>query len=63
MQCEDDTEEALRRQLKGYRKEAETIKEHYDKQGSPSSVMDPDQNPSRVIEDILEALGRPERSP
>jgi adenylate kinase len=57
---EDDTEEALHRQLESWRQEAEAIKEHYDEQGIVS-IIDADQDVSKVTEDILEALGHPEK--
>lgn len=62
VQREDDTEEAIRRQLEAYRKEVEGIKEHYEEKGI-LAVVDADQDVEKTTEDILETLGRPERSP
>ena len=58
VQREDDTEEALRRQLEAYRKEAEAIKEHYEEKGI-LTVIDADQEVEKTTENILEALGHP----
>jgi len=58
VQREDDTEEALRRQLEAYRKEAEAIKEHYEQKGI-LTVIDADQEVEKTTENILEALGHP----
>jgi adenylate kinase len=58
VQREDDTEEALRRQLESWRQEAEKIKEHYDEQGI-LAIVDADQDVSEITEDILEALDHP----
>ncbi|MDP8952649.1 MAG: nucleoside monophosphate kinase [Actinomycetota bacterium] len=58
VQRDDDTEEALRRQLESWRQEADAIKEHYDEQGI-LSVVDADQDVEKITEDILEALGHP----
>ena len=55
---EDDTEEALRRQLESWREEAEEIKEHYDEQGV-LVVIDAGQEAPKITEDIIEALGNP----
>jgi adenylate kinase len=60
VQREDDTEEAIRRQIKTYFEEAEAIKEHYEEQGI-LTVVDADQDPQKVTEDIIEALGDPQR--
>lgn len=60
VQRDDDTEEALHRQLETWRQEAEAIKEHYDEQGI-LAIINADQDVSKVTEDILEALGHPER--
>ena len=58
VQREDDTEEALRRQLESWRQEAEKIKEHYDEQGI-LAIVDADQDVSEITENILEALDYP----
>lgn len=58
VQREDDTEEALRRQLESWRQEAEKIKEHYDEQGI-LAIVDADQDVSEITEDILKALDHP----
>jgi adenylate kinase len=60
VQREDDTEEALRRQLESWRQEADAIKEHYEEQGI-LAVVDADQDVEKVTEDILEALGHPRK--
>jgi adenylate kinase len=60
VQREDDTEEALRRQLESWRQEAEKIKEHYDEQGI-LAIVDADQDVSAITEDILEALDHPQK--
>ncbi len=60
VQRDDDTEEALRRQLESWHQEADAIKEHYDEQGI-LAVVDADQDVEQVTEDILEALGHPRR--
>lgn len=60
VQRDDDTEEALRRQLESWHQEADEIKEHYDKQGI-LTVVDAEQEVEKVTEDILEALGHPRR--
>ncbi len=62
VQREDDTEEALRRQLEAYRKEAEAIKEYYEEKGI-LAVIDADQEVEKTTENILEALGHPEKHP
>jgi adenylate kinase len=62
VQREDDTEEALRRQLEAYRKEAEAIKEHYEEKGI-LTVIDADQEVEKTTENILEALGNPQKHP
>ena len=58
VQRDDDTEEALRRQLESWREEAEAIKEHYDEQGI-LAIVDADQDVEKITEEILEALGHP----
>jgi adenylate kinase family enzyme len=58
VQREDDTDEALRRQLESWREEAEEIKEHYNEQGI-LTVVDASQEVPEITEDILEALGHP----
>jgi adenylate kinase len=55
---EDDSEEAIRRQLEAYRKEAEAIKEHYDEQGL-LAIVDAGQEVHKITEDILDVLGHP----
>ncbi len=60
VQRDDDTEEALRRQLESWHQEADEIKEHYDEQGI-LAVVDADQDVDKITEDILEALGHPRR--
>jgi adenylate kinase len=60
VQREDDTEEAIRRQIETYFEEAVAIKEHYEEQGI-LTVVDADQDPQKVTEDIIEALGHPQR--
>jgi adenylate kinase len=60
VQREDDTEEAIRRQIEAYHEKAEAIKEHYEEQGI-LTVVDADQDPQKVTEDIIEALGHPQR--
>ena len=60
VQRDDDTEEALRRQLESWREEAEAIKEHYDEQGI-LAIVDADQDVEKITEDILEALGHPRK--
>ena len=60
VQLEDDTEEAIRRQIETYFDEAEAIKEHYEEQGI-LVVIDADQDPQKVTEDIIEALGDAQR--
>jgi len=56
VQRDDDTEEALRRQLESWNQEAGAIKEHYEEQGILVTI-NADQDVSKVTEDILEALG------
>ena len=58
VQRDDDTEEAIRRQLESWREEAEAIKEHYDEQGV-LVVIDASQEVPKITEDIIEALGHP----
>jgi adenylate kinase family enzyme len=61
VQRDDDTEEALRRQLESWREEAEEIKKHYDEQGI-RTVVDASQEVPEITEDIIEALGNPPKS-
>lgn len=58
VQRDDDTEEALQRQLESWREEAEEIKEHYEEQGI-LAVVDAGQEVPEITEDIIEALGHP----
>ena len=58
---DDDKEEAVRRQLEAYHQEAEEIKEHYQEQGILVTI-DAGQEVSKITEDILEALGHPEKT-
>jgi adenylate kinase len=58
VQRDDDTEEALRRQLESWREEAEAIKEHYEERGI-LVVIDAGQEVPKITEDIIEALGNP----
>ncbi len=58
---DDDTEEAIRRQLEAYHEKAEAIKEHYEEQGILITV-DAGQDVSKITEDILEALGHPKKA-
>ena len=60
VQRDDDTEEALRRQLESWREEAEAIKEHYEEKGI-LAVIDAGQEVPKITEDIIEALGDPPR--
>ena len=62
VQREDDTDEALRRQLEAYRKEAGEIKEYYEKQGLLAAV-DANQDVEKITEDILDVLGHPQPHP
>ncbi len=62
VQREDDTEEALRRQLEAYRKEAGEIREYYEEKGT-LAVVDADQEVEKTTENILEVLGYPQRHP
>ncbi len=62
VQRDDDMEEALRQQLEAWRKEADAIKEHYDEQGL-LAIVDADQDVPKITEDILDALGYPEKAP
>lgn len=55
---DDDTDEAVRRQLESWREEAEKIKEHYDEQGI-LAVVDAGQEVPKITEDILDVLGHP----
>ena len=59
VQRDDDTEDAIRREIESYREEAEAIKEYYDEQGI-LTVVNADQDVPEVTEDILDALGHPE---
>ena len=58
---DDDKEEAVRRQLEAYHEEAEEIKEYYEEQGILVTI-DAGQEVSKITEDILEALGHPEKT-
>ena len=58
VQRDDDTEEALQRQLESWREEAGEIKEHYEEQGI-LAVVDAGQEVPEITEDIIEALGHP----
>ncbi|HEX2098341.1 MAG TPA: nucleoside monophosphate kinase [Rubrobacteraceae bacterium] len=60
VQRDDDTEEALRNQLQSWREEAEAIKEHYEKKDILTTV-DAGKDVSEITEDILDALGNPQR--
>jgi adenylate kinase len=60
VQREDESEEALRQQLETYHQEAEAIKEYYEEQGI-LAVVDANQDVSEITEDILEALGHPQK--
>ncbi len=62
VQREDDTEDALRRQLEAYRKEAGEIKEYYEEKGI-LAVVNADQDVEKTTEDILEVLGHPQPHP
>ena len=57
---EDDTEGAVRRQLEAHRREFASLKERYEGQGL-LSVVDSGRTIEEVADDVLEALGRPER--
>ena len=54
----DDTEETLRRRLATYRKEADDIREHYEKRGV-LSLIDAGQPIEKVTQDIFEAIHNP----
>jgi adenylate kinase len=58
VQRDDDTEEALQRQLESWHEEAEEIKEHYEEQGI-LAVVDAGQEVPEITDDIIEALGHP----
>lgn len=58
VQREDDTEEAIRRQLEVYRREAEPLKEYYSEKGI-LAVVDGRAPIPEVTEKILEVLGHP----
>ncbi len=58
VQREDDTEEALRRQLESWHQEADDIKEHYEEQGV-FAVVDASRTVDGITDDIIEALGHP----
>jgi adenylate kinase len=60
VQRDDDTEEALRNQLESWREEAEAIKEHYEEKGI-LTIVDAGKDVSETTEDILDALGNPQR--
>ncbi|CAN5182960.1 adenylate kinase [soil metagenome] len=62
VQREDDTEEALRRQLEAYHKEDGEIKEYYEEQGI-LTIVDADQDFEKTTEDILEVLDHPRKHP
>ncbi len=62
VQREDDTEEALRRQMEAYRKEAGEIREYYEEKGI-LAVVDANQEVEKTTENILEALGHPQKHP
>jgi len=55
---DDDTDEAIRRQIEAYRREAEEIKEHYEERGV-LTIVDAGQEAPKITEDILDALGHP----
>jgi len=57
---EDDTEGAVRRQLEAHRREFASLKECYESRGL-LSVVDAGRAIEEVADDVLEALGRPER--
>ena len=57
---EDDTEGAVRRRLEAHRRELAALKELYEGQGL-LSVVDAGRAIEEVADDVLEALGRPER--
>ena len=56
----DDTGGAVRRQLAAHRREFAALKERYEGQG-PLSVVDAGGAIEEVADDVLQALGRPER--
>jgi adenylate kinase len=60
VQRDDDTEEALRNQLESWREEAEAIKEHYEKKDI-LTIVDAGKDVSEITDDILDALGNPQR--
>ena len=55
----DDTEDVLRRRLAAYRREADRLKEHYERQGI-LTVLDARRSLDAVAGDVLEAVGYPE---
>jgi adenylate kinase family enzyme len=57
---EDDTEGAVRRQLEAHRREFAFLKERYEGRGL-LSVVDAGRAIEEVADDVLEALGCPER--
>ncbi|HET7480151.1 MAG TPA: nucleoside monophosphate kinase [Rubrobacteraceae bacterium] len=57
----DDTEESLKRNMVAYRREAAALKEYYEARGV-LSVVDARRSMDEVAEEVLEALGHPERS-
>ncbi len=57
---DDDTEESLRRRLDAYRREHAALKKHYEDRGV-LRVVDARQPLAGVAEDVLGALGHPER--
>lgn len=60
VQREDDTEDALRRELEAYHQEAEEIKEYYEEQGI-LAIVDAGQTVDAITDDVIEALGHPRR--
>jgi adenylate kinase len=56
----DDTEEALRRHLEAHQREIEPLKEHYEAEGL-LTVVDARRLVDDIAEDVLEAVGRPDR--
>lgn len=59
VQRDDDTEDALRREIESYREEADAIREYYEEKGV-LTVVNAEQDVAEVTEDILDALGHPE---
>lgn len=56
----DDTEASLRRNMEAYRREAESLKKHYEARGV-LSVVNARRPVDEVAEEVLEILGHPER--